>query len=218
MKIEDVIFDLDGTLVDSLPGIEYASKSAINSVFAESMEVELRPFIGSPIREIFRKIFPEIEEKKLDVLVKEFRSIYDSIGWQKTVLFDGVIDTLTQLKNAKINCYIVTSKPKSPTWNILNQLNILDYFKGIISPDLVAPSFASKAEEIFHLIDKFDLKKSNMLMVGDTQKDAEAANICGIKFVAVSYGYGHFEEDSEFMDFRMNTISDLLEIVRKEDL
>ena len=218
MRIENIIFDLDGTLVDSLPGIEYAAKSAIHSVLAESLSVVLRPFVGPPIREIFRKIFPEIEGNKLDTIVKEFRRIYDSTGWQKTVLFDGVKDALCQLKNAKIKSYVVTSKPKIPTWKILNQLQIADFFTDVISPDIVNPSFPSKSDGILYLINKFNLDNSKTLMVGDTQEDAEAANICGIPFAKVSYGYGCVSVDFKyFVDFKVNNINELLNIISQEN-
>jgi len=218
MRIENIIFDLDGTLVDSLPGIEYAVQKAINSVLTVSMSVGLRPLIGPPICHIFRKIFPNIEEQKLDMLVREFRKNYDSIGWQKTVLFDGVKDILGQLKNAGINRFLVTSKPKIPTWNILNQLQLNEYFLDIISPDVINPPFLSKAEGVAYLINVLRLDVSKTLMIGDTQEDAKAAKACGIQFVAVRYGYGSFQDDlMNNIKYKINNISELWTIISEED-
>jgi phosphoglycolate phosphatase len=218
MRIENIIFDLDGTLVDSLPGIEYASRCAVDSVCPDRGSFELRPFIGPPIRDIFRRIFPDIEEKELETLVNEFRKAYDNGGWQKTVLFDGVKDTLIKLENLNIRNYLVTSKPKLPALKILDLLKIRNHFVDVVCPDSVTPAFPSKSDAMACLIAKHGLYHEKILSVGDTNEDKVAAITCGIRFAEASYGYGHFEEDSALIDFRMNTIPDLLEIVRKEDI
>ncbi|MCK9362294.1 MAG: HAD family hydrolase [Syntrophales bacterium] len=218
MRIENIIFDLDGTLVDSLPGIEYASRCAVDSICPQRALFELRPFIGPPISDIFRRIFPDIEGNELQTLVKEFRKAYDNGGWQKTVLFDGIKDTLIKLENLNICNYLVTSKPKLPTENILDLLNIREYFVDVVSPDSATPAFPSKSDAMAHLIARHTLDLEKTLYVGDSQEDKAASKTCGIRFAAVSYGYGHFEEDSTFIDFKMSTISDLLKIVRKENL
>jgi phosphoglycolate phosphatase len=218
MRIKNVIFDLDGTLVDSLPGIEYAVRCAVNSVCPNRGLFELRQFIGPPIRDIFCLIFPDIDENELNALVQEFRKAYDNGGWQKTVLFDGVKNTLVKLENINIRSYLVTRKPKLPTENILDLLKIGDHFADVVCPDSVTPAFPSKSDAMAFLIDKHGLDHEKILTVGDTNEDETAAKNCGIRFAAASYGYGHFEEDSSLIEFRMNTIIDLLEIIRREDL
>ena len=102
MRIENIIFDLDGTLVDSLPGIEYASQRAVDTVCPERGSLKLRRFIGPPISDIFLRIFPDVAGNELEDLIQEFRKAYDNGGWQKTVLFDGVKDTLINHENPSI--------------------------------------------------------------------------------------------------------------------
>jgi phosphoglycolate phosphatase len=218
MRIENIIFDLDGTLANSLPGIEYASRHAVDSVCPNRNSFELRQFIGPPVRDIFRLIFPDIEGNELEALVREFRKVYDYGGWRKTVLFDGVKDTLIKLEYLKIRSYLVTSKPKLPTEKILDLLNIRNHFVDIVCPDSVLPAFTSKSNAMASLITKHGLDSEKILSIGDTNEDNLAAKNCGIWFAAAIYGYGHFEEDSAFIDFRINTILDLLEIVQMEDL
>jgi len=154
----------------------------------------------------------------LDALVQEFRQAYDNGGWQKTMLFDGVEDTLIKLENLNIRNYVVTSKPKLPSEKILDLLKIRNHFIDMVCPDSVTPAFPSKSAAMACLIPKHSLDHEKILSVGDTNEDKVAAITCGIRFAAAAYGYGHLEEDSASIDFRMNTLPDLLEIVRKEDL
>jgi phosphoglycolate phosphatase len=217
MRIENIIFDLDGTLVDSLPGIEYAIRSAVNSVCPKRGPFQVGPFIGPQIRDIFLRIFPVIEENELESLVKEFRKVYDNGGWQRSVLFDGVQDTLIKLENLKIRNYLVTSKPKLPTEKILDLLKIRNHFVDMVCPDSVIPAFLSKSDATSWLIAKHGLNYEKILSVGDTNGDKIAAINCGIRFAAASYGYGDYENDSAVIEFRMSTMPELLDIIRKEN-
>lgn len=218
MHIENIIFDLDGTLVDSLPGIEYACHHAIDSVCPNRGSFELRPFIGPPIRDIFCRVFPDIDSNELESLVKEFRKIYDEVGWEKTLLFDDVQATLIELENLNIQNYLVTNKNKLPTEKILDLLNIRNCFAEIVCPDSVTPAFQSKSDAMAYLINKNDLDHEKVLSVGDTSFDQAAATTCGIPFAAAYYGYGHYEKNSVFTNFRINKMSDIIKIVRKENL
>lgn len=130
----------------------------------------------------------------------------------------GVKDTLIKLENLNIRNYLVTSKPKLPAEKILDLLNIRDHFADVVCPDSATPAFPSKSIAMACLIAKHGLDCEKILSVGDTNEDKAAAITCGIRFAAACYGYGHFEEDSASIDFKMNTIPDLLEIVRKENL
>jgi phosphoglycolate phosphatase len=217
MRIENIIFDLDGTLVDSFPGIEYASRCAVASVCPKRGSFDLRPFIGPPIDEIFHLLFPDIAKMELETLVKEFRKVYDNDGWQKTVLFDGVKETLTKLQDFKISKYVVTSKPKLPAEKILDLLNIRSLFVDVLCPDSATPAFPLKSAAIACLITKHGLDHEKILSIGDTNEDEVAAKTCGVRFAAASYGYGIIQEEMALKNFRINKISDLLEIVRKEN-
>jgi phosphoglycolate phosphatase len=215
MQIENIIFDLDGTLVDSLPGIEYACRYAVDAVCPDRGSFKLQPYIGPPIRDVFRRIFPDIEGNELESLVKEFRKAYDNAGWKKSLLFNGVKTALIELENLNILNYLVTSKPKLPTEKILDFLNVRHCFTEIICPDSMTPNFQSKSDAITYLIAKHGLNHEKVLSVGDTILDQEVATTCGIKFAAADYGYGHFENDSVCINFRISKMPDIVKIIQK---
>lgn len=218
MRIDNIIFDLDGTLVDSLPGIEYACHYAVDSVCPDRGSFELRPFIGPPIRDIFHRIFPDIDGNELESLVKEFRKAYDNVGWKKTVLYDGVKAALIELENLNVRNYLVTSKPNFPTEKILDLLDIRNCFMDVVCPDSVTPDFLSKSDEMAYLIARNALDHEKVLCVGDSNSDQAAATACGIRFAAASYGYGHFKVGSVFSNSCINTLPDIIKIIRKENL
>src|ERR1700733_5364416 len=82
-----ILFDLDGTLVDSLPGIEFSVREAFSSCKLPLPKESLREMIGPPIRTILSQAGNVVGESGLDILERAFRASYDSDGWRKTVCF-----------------------------------------------------------------------------------------------------------------------------------
>ena len=85
MKIANILLDLDGTLVDSWPGIEYASQVAVRATLPGKVMPELRPYMGPPIREMFRQALQEESVEVIIELERQFRASYDGEGWRRSV-------------------------------------------------------------------------------------------------------------------------------------
>jgi len=198
MKIESILFDLDGTLIDSSPGIEYSAGIAVATVMPQRRIPCLRSLIGPSIREVFRQALKDVEPETLEELERKFRLSYDSDGWKKSVVYDGVLETLSQLYKLNVKSLVVTNKPITPTRNILEQLKLSVYFDDVFSPDSKSPPFTSKAEAVSFAIAKHKLEVEKTLLVGDSKDDAQAAEECGIKIAAVSYGYGRAYLECKF--------------------
>jgi phosphoglycolate phosphatase len=81
MGLQAALFDLDGTLVDSLPGIAFSVDAAIAESGLPVRRTDLRPLIGPPIREIFRQLLPQADALHLSSLEAAFRTSYDTGGW-----------------------------------------------------------------------------------------------------------------------------------------
>lgn len=198
MKIDNILLDLDGTIIDSFPGIEHSVKMALAAIIPQREIPCLRSLIGPSIRQIFQQALVEVDQEVLEQLEHQFRSSYDSNGWQKTVAYQGVLETLFQLDKLNIKIFVVTNKPITPTKRILERLQLLNYIKDVFSPDSKSPAFKSKTEAVAYAIAKYQLDIHKTILVGDSKDDAQAATLSGIKFFAVSYGYGKAHLEREF--------------------
>lgn len=189
--VDTLIFDLDGTLVDSFPGIEHSALRAIETVLPGYAVPALRPFIGPPIREIFRRALTLTDEITLTKLEAAFRVNYDGGGWQRSVLYPGVHDLLLEASNLRVRLMVLTNKPARPTWLILEHLQIRNLFDAIATPDAPGAGFTRKAEGAAALRDRYSLRSERTMIIGDSLDDFEAAQICAFRFAAVRHGYGN---------------------------
>jgi phosphoglycolate phosphatase len=185
-----ILFDLDGTLVDSLPGITWAARAALLDVLPGSELPDLRPFVGPPIRKIFRHVLGVGASGILDDLEAAFRRYYNSEGWRHTVAYADVSETLGALYAAGMRLGVVTNKPLAPTRSILSHLDLARFMETVVTPDSVTPACATKTETLAAALAAQAFIPAQALFVGDSLDDAAAAAACGLPFAAVTYGYG----------------------------
>jgi len=192
--IASVLFDLDGTLIDSRAGIEYAAQQAVDGVLPGRQLGSLQERIGPPMRTIFLQSFPDLDEAVLGQLEAGFRKVYDYEGWALNTVYPGVRETLTTLADGKVRCFVVTYKPSLPTGQIMQRSGLSSYFVEVLSPDSRSPRFANKQECIRDLLERHCLAAEQTLLVGDTENDGLAAQECGLRFVLARYGYGRMDD------------------------
>jgi len=197
--IENFIFDLDGTLVDSLPGIEDSVRFAVARPIPP-----LRPLIGPPIRSILRSLEPGATEGDLDRLTESFRGAYDSTGWRNTILQPGAAEVLAELHDQGRRAFLATNKPAAVTTKILGMLEIGQYFAGVFTRDSRTPGLASKTEMLQALLDYHSLDPASCMMVGDTVEDYLSAAEAGMDAVIVANGYGAPREIP--LEYRLETL------------
>lgn len=188
--VRSLLFDLDGTLVDSCPGIAASLSMGFRAAGRIMPPGDLRAAIGPPIRILATRIDSTLTEPDLAQIEKTYRADYDSHGWQKTVLFEGVVPGLQALRSNGAQLFVVTNKPRIPTLRILAHFGVIDLFEEILTRDSRTPAFSGKSAMLSELLRHHRLAAESTIMVGDTAEDGEAAADNGLEFIHASYGYG----------------------------
>jgi phosphoglycolate phosphatase len=185
-----ILFDLDGTLLDSIPGIEYSVRAAFAAAGLDDRELDLRQWIGPPIRTILSRVAKTEDALLLDTLERAFRESYDTEGWRKTPCFPGVLEVLAAMRGAGHRLFVISNKPRHVSCKILETQGIQGYFEQIYTRDSTEPPYASKAGMLQALLAGHRLAPADCVMVGDTMEDAGACALHKISFIFMEHGYG----------------------------
>ena len=190
MHFRDAVFDLDGTLIDSLGGIEASAHHAVAQCLPGRDLPPLRTIIGPPIARMFAGLWPDLSAEQLDALVAAFRAHYDTHGCLLSPLYPGVADSLAELRGRGVRSFVLTNKPSGATNAILNHTGIAALFADVVCPDTAQPHFSNKPDAARALCEKHHLAPEQSVVIGDGSDDADAARRCGMRFAVAGYGYG----------------------------
>lgn len=203
-----VLFDLDGTILDSLPGIAFSVNCACRAVGLPEPDVDLRSLLGPPIRIIFSRALPTGDAALLDRLEAAFRSSYDTEGWQMTTCFQGAHAALEAMKASGHRLFIVSNKPLHIALRILERESLLPFFEKVYTPQSRIPSYTSKAEMLQSFLSEYGISSSDCLMVGDTMDDINASAATQMAAALMEHGYGQVPSDAPVW-LRLRNFSDL---------
>jgi len=209
LNYKNILFDLDGTLIDSAPGIEESFYNAYFKVYNQNCPQSIKTLIGPPIDQVLTALNGEINSDIINFFVEVFKEHYDVEGYKKSKLYDGVETVLKILLENKLNVFIVTNKRAKPTKLILEYLSIDKYFTDIYCPDILLVKFKNKTDLIDHILKSNVLLFNETLMIGDTIHDGIAADENKLDFVLVEYGYGQYENSK----YKLNNIKQLINIL-----
>ena len=187
-----VIFDLDGTITDSKPGIVGCLRKVLEARQMKSWE-PLDRFVGPPEAEWTAELLPNGSGAERATLAREYRSCYDREGWKNNSVFAGVRDSLIGLNRMKIPLFVCTSKQQHFALRVLDHFGLREFFEGIYGDNSEYLSH-SKVELLAALLRKQSIDKESAIMVGDRIYDFEAARENGIRCIAAAWGYGSSNE------------------------
>ena len=212
--INTIIFDLDGTLLNTLEGLKNSTNFALKKFNNPEITLEqTRSFVGNGVRKLIERAIPNGEQNPdFEKCLNTFKEHYSKTMYQKTVAYDGIEDMLTELKKRGIKTGVVSNKFDTAVKELCK-----NYFDGLIivaigeSPDVrkkPAPDSVLKAMEIL------GAKPENTLYVGDSDVDIQTAKNTNLKSVGVTWGFRDRELlEEEGADFIINTPCELLELI-----
>lgn len=188
MKYKNILFDLDGTLIDSYEGIACGIDKVVEEFGVELPKNVYKYFIGPPLTESFSKYLPDLDIKEV---LKVFRSYYLTVGVYEYCLYDGIKDMLSTLKSQGYKLYVATSKREDTAIAILEHSDILGYFERVFGAGFETRK--EKFEVLEYAFADSDIVKSESVLIGDTMYDVDGARIVGIDSIAIAYGFGDNE-------------------------
>jgi phosphoglycolate phosphatase len=193
MKIENILFDLDGTLTNPKPGITKSIQYALEKLSKPVPAVhDLLWCIGPPLLGSFR-IMLEADAHKAETALSFYRERYNREGKFENEVFSGIPETLSGLNRQGFNLFVATSKPYVFANDILAHFGLLRFFKRVYGSELDG-ALADKGELIAYILKREGFLAKNTMMVGDRSHDILGAEKHGLYSLGVTYGYGTKEE------------------------
>lgn len=189
-----VLFDLDGTLTDSGPGIMNGFTYATGKMGDRVTDADvLRRFVGPPLKDSFSRVLgytPEETEKAIAL----YREYYNTMGGVlENEVYPGIPGLLSDLRRAGMTLAVATSKSAQATNTVLTHFGLREYFDFVATAD--DESRPQKTDVIRYVLDHYKITdKSRVVMIGDRENDVTAAKNVGIDSIGVLYGYGDKEE------------------------
>lgn len=185
-----IIFDLDGTLIDSAPAILASFREAFAKTGVSPIRTIDETIIGPPLKETLQQVAGSSDAATIGALEAVFKDSYDSEGYKATAAFAGVGDLLAELAGTSRTLSIATNKRIHPTRLILEHLGWLRHFTHVYALDLFTPRLPDKAAMIARLLADQGIAKAEAIYIGDRSEDGESADANELPFIAVTWGYG----------------------------
>jgi len=185
---KNIIFDLDGTLIDTREGIVEGVGYTIEKMhFPKLSHEQMLKFVGPPLKQSFMN-YCGCPEEDVPEAIKTYRERYTGGSMYNAYVYDGIIELLEKYKKEGRVLAVATNKPERLAVMLFEHFNMLQYFDLVCGPGL--DEKGTKVDSINRCISELGLERSETLMVGDTIGDAEAAKETQTGFVGVSFGCG----------------------------
>ena len=227
MSITTIIFDLDGTLIDSARDLQALLEPTLRRDGRRPLTIEeTKQCIGwgmiKRVERPFTMTGPPLDPESHDAVIAEFKARYEATDPSRTRVYPGVAETLALLQPGH-RIGLCTNKPARATERVLAALGLADFFHGISGGD----SLAFRKPDPRHLLDAIRRAgglAERAVMVGDSETDIEVGRAAGVPIIAVAYGYAHGAPEAlgadriitRFADLPA-AVSELGQVVRRAD-
>ena len=189
-----ILFDVDGTLIDSAPGILNTLEEVFTKMGVDVTHVNLRRYLGPPLRKSFGEHFSD--PAKIEEATELYRESYREKGSHEGTAYPGAAEMLRRLKEAGFVLCTATSKPTVVVTPILEEQGLAPYFD-FIGGASMDEARVNKDDVIRYVLEEnciSEEEKPSVIMVGDREHDVYGAKKTGLSVIGVLYGYGSREE------------------------
>jgi len=212
-NIKTILFDLDGTLIDTAPDMANALNILLQEEGCNTLSYEsIRPVVSNGSVALVELGFPELEcGKTRERLKQRYLDIYEEKLCVDSVLFPGMETLLEHIENQNMNWGVVTNKPGWLTEPLMLQIGLIERASCIISGD-TTNNRKPHPEPMYLACKEANSKPEHCIYIGDAQRDIQAGNNAGMKTVIANYGYiGHWENTKDWgADYEIDTPEDVL--------
>ena len=185
-----VLLDLDGTLIDSRPGIGASFAAALEALgHTPDPAVDVTALIGPPLPEVIRRLLLHHGDDRIEEGIAAYRAHYGTVGMHQATLYPGVAEAVDNLAAAGARCFVATSKRTVYATQIVRAQVLARNIQGVYGtePD---GSLDDKAHLVAAVLRAEGLSVSNTIMIGDRSHDIIAAHANGLCAIGVLWGYG----------------------------
>ena len=220
MTLKAVIFDLDGTLVDSAPDLMLATNHVLSRLERRAITMdEVRSFVGHGAKALIARgcaaTGDAIDEKTLNFYFAEFLRFYEKNIAVNSVAFPGVISLLNRCAAGGIKMGVCTNKLEGLSVRLLQALDMEKYFGAIVGPDTISIAKPDPAPYL-ETAKRLGIESKNSLMVGDSETDILTARAAGVPVIGVTFGYTQKPVESYNPDYLVSHFDEIWDIIQRQ--
>jgi phosphoglycolate phosphatase len=217
LRVRAVMIDLDGTLVDSIPDLAAAANGMLRGLGRRELDVDvIRTYVGKGIpnlvaRSLTGSLEGTVPRELLERAMPIYERCYTEANGRNSTIYPGVIEGLDALTAAGFPLACVTNKSARFTQPLLEYLGLARYFTQVVAGDTL-PQKKPDPAPLLHACRGFDVAPREMLFIGDSLNDSQAARAAGCPIFCVPYGYN---EGQDVRDLDVDAIVDSLAAAAK---
>lgn len=210
-RIKLAIFDLDGTLINSLDDLTDATNYMLSAMAKGNITGEqVKKLVGQGARSLVERAIPGISPEELERALGYFITYNDEHIVDKTRLYPGVRGALMSLREAGYRLAVISNKNSALCRKVIEALGVADIFEVVMGADAM-PFRKPSPEPILRLLRDFGVNAENAVIVGDSINDVAAGKAAGVWTVGCTYGYGELSE-VEGADYVIGSFVEILDL------
>ena len=211
------LFDLDGTVIDSLAGIHATASAVLRERGHAALErAALQALVGAPLESIFATLVPALDDGGCVTYANHYRELYWTVGVPQTPLFPGVAQLLSSLGPADVGLAVVTTKRADVAAHVLEATGIARYFRAVVGGDST-PHHKPHPAPALAALEALSAAPASAAVVGDTTFDVLMARAAGCRPIAVGWGYGSRESlEGAGADLIVDTVTQLRALLLRD--